>query len=479
MRIKITSLKSNTMRLLIPSILILFYFLNGFGQTPSAGIDSGKSSAAASYEVKYFEQIQETDTVRNVILMIGDGMSIAHIFAGLTANKGHLHLENFKIAGFSKTQSSSSYITDSAAGGTAISSGVKTKNGAIGVGPDGTSVKTILELAEENGLSTGLVSVSSVTHATPASFIAHQPDRGMEEAIAADFLKTDIDLFIGGGYKFFTSREDGRDLTQELRNKDYDVVRSVSELLNVTSGKVAALTANNSNGRVDSRGDFLPQSTEKAIELLSDNSEGFFLMVEGSAIDWGAHNNDIDYIIEEMLDFDQAIGEALEFSSENGETLVIVTSDHETGGLAIEGGNMSSGSVSADFTSGGHTGTMVPVFAFGPGAENFGGIYENTEIYEKMRTILNLSDVSSSNEETQEFKCSIYPNPVDEILFINNPSLEEFNYVIYTVEGKLIRRGNNIRSTTKVLDLADFNSGHYFLEINFDEHRESHHFMVK
>jgi alkaline phosphatase len=471
--------KTTKMKQLILSALIVFMVLKGYGQTTIAGNETENFITDATHEVKQYEQVEENDTPRNVILMIGDGMSISHIFAGLTANKGQLFLENFKFAGFSKTQSSNRYITDSAAGGTAISSGVKTKNGAIGVGPDGTPVKTILELAEENGLNTGMISVSSITHATPASFIAHQVDRGMEEEIAADFLKTDIDLFIGGGYKFFTDRQDGRDLTQELSNKSYTVVRSVDELLNVTSGKVAALTANNSNGRVASRGDFLPRSTEKAIELLSASNEGFFLMIEGSAIDWGAHDNDISYVIEEMLDFDRAIGEALDFSSGNGETLVVVTSDHETGGLAIEGGDMSSGSVNADFTSGGHTGTMVPVFAYGPGAEVFGGIYENTEIYSKIRALLNLSDVASFIEDSQEFNYAVYPNPTEQIIYINNHTLEEFDYNVYSVKGDLILGRKEISSTISSVDISDFKPGNYFLEINYNGNSESHQFIVK
>ncbi|MDD4755874.1 MAG: alkaline phosphatase, partial [Prolixibacteraceae bacterium] len=167
--------------------------------------DSGEA-----YQVKTFTQKFKSRKPKNIIFFIGDGMGVSQVHAALTANKGRLFIENLKYTGFSKTSSADNYITDSAAGGTALSSGVKTYNGAIGLDKDKNRVKTILEIAEEKGIATGLVSTSAITHATPASFIAHQPNRNMYEEIAADFLKTDIDVFIGGGYKHFTNRKDGR-----------------------------------------------------------------------------------------------------------------------------------------------------------------------------------------------------------------------------------------------------------------------------
>ena len=136
----------------------------------------------------------------------------------------------------------------------------------------------------------------------------------------------------------------------------------------------------------------LPVSTEKAIKILNKNKKGFFLMVEGSMIDWGGHDNNIDYVITETLDFDRAIAKALEFAIEDGETLVIVTADHETGGLTLVGGDMRKKTIEANFSTGDHTAVMVPVFAFGPGAEEFGGIYENTEVFEKMMDAFGFSE---------------------------------------------------------------------------------------
>jgi len=342
------------------------------------------------YEVQNFTQEFKSKKPKNVIMMIGDGMGVAQVFAGITANGGHLFLDNFKQIGFSKTQSSDNYITDSAAGGTALSTGQKTYNGAIGVNADSVPIQTILEMAEDKGLATGLVSTSAITHATPASYIAHQKSRGSYEDIAADFMKTDVDVFIGGGYKHFSQRADKRDLTKELQQKGYQVLRNMDEIAKVKTGKLAGLTADEHNDIAIRRKMSLPLSTETALNILSQNQKGFFIMVEGSQIDWGGHENDTRYIIIEMLDFDRAIGKALEFAAKDGETLIIVTADHETGGFSLIGGDMKTGMVKGAFTTGEHTAVMVPVFSYGPGAEDFTGIMDNTEIPKKIMKLLDL-----------------------------------------------------------------------------------------
>jgi alkaline phosphatase len=209
----------------------------------------------------------------------------------------------------------------------------------------------------------------------------------MYEAIAADFLKTDIDLFIGGGKDFFAQREDGRNLIAELKKKGYRVFDTLEEASEVKTLPLAILTSTKHNRPYPERGEILPQATEKALELLSKDDDGFFIMVEGSQIDWGGHENNTAYIVKEMLDFDRAIGKALNFAARNKETLVIVTADHETGGMSINGGDMAKGQVSAKYTTGGHTAVFVPIFSFGPGAEKFSGIMDNTDIFFKMRDL--------------------------------------------------------------------------------------------
>ncbi|MGM0620999.1 MAG: alkaline phosphatase [Bacteroidota bacterium] len=341
-----------------------------------------------TYKVKTFPHKFKTDNPKNIILLIADGMGVVQLHAGLTANRGRLFIENLKYMGLTKTHSSDNYNTDSAAAGTALSTGTKTYSGAIGVDPDNNPLKTILEEAEEKGLATGLVSTSAITHATPASFIAHQESRNMYEEIAADFLKTDIDVFIGGGYNHFTEREDGRNLANELKQKGYTVEQDLNKIKKVKKGKLAGFTNPEHNGRMDERGDMLPVSTQTAITILSNNKKGFFLMVEGSQIDWGGHAGSSNYIVEDMLDFDRTVGVALEFAAKNKETLVIVASDHETGGMTILEGDYESGMVKGDFSTGGHTGVMVPIFAYGPGAEKFIGIMDNTDVNEKMKKLL-------------------------------------------------------------------------------------------
>lgn len=332
---------------------------------------------------------QEPQKAKNIILMIGDGMGVSQVSAGLTSNNFELSITQAPYVGLATTHMATedpddNGITDSAASATALASGVVTLNRYIGMDPEGNPVRTILQIADSQGLATGLVASSSITHATPASFIAHQPDRGMMEDIAADFLNTDIDLFIGGGRRYFAEREDGRDLLSELSEKGYQVLHDMDEIKQVSSGKLAGFVADGEPPRYsEGRGDMLPDATQLAIDLLSQNENGFFMMVEGSQIDWAGHNNDMPYLIEEMLDFDRAIAVALEFARQDGNTLVVVTADHETGGTALNGVNLSTGHVEPGFTTGGHTGAMVPVFAFGPGAEAFTGVYHNIEIFNK------------------------------------------------------------------------------------------------
>ncbi len=381
---------------LIFSILMLgFFSFTGYGQEeykdPKNKALNELYPGGSFYEVQNYVQPTGKKRPKNIILMIGDGMGLAQVYSAMTANGGHLYLENFKNIGFSKTYSSDNYITDSAAGGTALSCGIKTYNGAIGVDPDKKPVTNIRELAEEKGLKTGLVSTSAITHATPASFIAHASSRSSYEDIAADFLKTNIDVFIGGGIKNFEARKDGKNLSKELKDKGYQVLYNIDDIQKVKSGKLAGFTAQEHDAPMPERGEVLVPATQTAINLLSQGKKGFFLMVEGSQIDFLAHENKTPGVVLETLDFDRAIGAALKFAATNGETLIIVTADHETGGMTLNGGDYKKGTVTGKFTSGGHTGIAVPVYAFGPGADQFTGFMENTDIAKKMMKLLKLN----------------------------------------------------------------------------------------
>ena len=327
---------------------------------------------------------------KNVIFLIGDGMGLAQIYSAMVANGNSLELERCQYVGLSKTYSADNYTTDSAAGATAMSTGVKTRNGMIGMGPDSVVVETILEQASRNGLATGMVATCALTHATPASFIAHQIDRDWNEEIAVDYLKTDIDVFIGGGKRYFDKRSDGRSLVNELKAKDYQIAYTLDEVKSIKEGKVAGLLFDNHPEAMPNRGSYLPEATQKTIDLLRKNKKGFFMMVEGSQIDWGGHNNDNNMIVREMIDFDITVGKVLDFAKKNRRTLVIITADHETGGLSLPSGNIEKRYSEAVFSTGGHTGIPVPVFAFGPGAEEFTGFMENTEFKGKIAELLKL-----------------------------------------------------------------------------------------
>ncbi len=339
------------------------------------------------------EQFVETNTptnppkkIKNVILLIGDGMGLSQVSASQYYNDKIPNFERFSVIGLSKTSSASDVITDSAAGATALASGVKTNNGAVGVDKDTLSVETIIEQISPKGISTGVISTSAITHATPACFYAHVKNRRMEEDIAHFLVNSEIDFFAGGGLKFFNEREDGENLLKLLKENNFKV--HTKEIPKTTSKKKQAILLSKKGmpRMIDGRGDFLPEVTQLALEHLSKNKEGFFLMVEGSQIDWGGHDKNAEYLISELLDFDKTIGVALDFAQQDGETLVIVTADHETGGFTLASNDGDYKDIKPVFSTDGHSATMVPVFAEGPGSEKFGGVYENTSIYDKIKS---------------------------------------------------------------------------------------------
>ncbi len=328
---------------------------------------------------------------KNIILMIGDGMGLTQISAGIYANGNRTEFERFNTVGIHKPYSSDQLITDSAAGATAFACGQKTFNGAIAVDQDTVPLYTILEEAEARGLATGLIATSSLVHATPACFIAHNKSRTNYEEIAADFLQTEVDYMVGGGLSYFANRKiDSRNLIDEMTQKGYvlsDFIKEDIEKVKIDpSVNFGYFTANAEPLPRSQDRNYLSTAVKKGLEHLSRHSEnGFFLMIEGSQIDWGGHANDLAYVLQEYIEFDAVIGEVLDWSEKNRETLVIVTADHETGGLAIQPESTME-TIVASFTSTYHTGSMVPVFAKGPREKLFGGIYENTEIYYRIRT---------------------------------------------------------------------------------------------
>jgi len=333
----------------------------------------------------------------NIILLIGDGMGLSEVTTGFYYGEQASVFTRFRNIGLQQTSSAKEKVTDSAASGTAIATGTKTYNGAIGVDTTLTPHQNIAELTASKGWSTGVIATSTITHATPASFYAHVFNRGMEEQIAAQLLDSEIDFFAGGGLARFIARADSVNLLPLAAEKGFLV--DTAKL--ATAGTLKAdqkygclLAMGGMLPMTEGRGDFLPDATALAISHLSQNSAGFFLLVEGSQIDWAGHANSTEYLVGEMLDFEKTITAALDFADKDGNTLVVVTADHETGGFALGPGSNAEGAYSnykdiePVFATTGHTATLIPVFAYGPGAEQFQGIYQNTEIFHKMAALV-------------------------------------------------------------------------------------------
>lgn len=333
--------------------------------------------------------VGQSEVPRNIILMIGDGMGVSQVTAGRTY-KGTLELEAFKDLGLILTHAhGKDYVTDSAAGATAMSTGVKSYNGAIAVGPDTSRLETVLERARKKGKKTGLVSSCSITHATPAAFVAHVPSRGMQLEIASQIAEAENDLYLGSGWGWFLPKEqggrrtDGRNLLEAMKKRGFSYADTDSAFKLMKPGStplVLGLFAENHIGPAQTRKPSLPEMVRFALEHLSDSPNGFFLMVEGSQIDWAGHENNSEQIMVEMADFDDAVGDVVRFAHRHEGTLVIVTSDHETGGYALAGGSREKRTVEGKFVSDYHTAAMVPLFAMGPGSQRFTGIHENTII---------------------------------------------------------------------------------------------------
>jgi alkaline phosphatase len=340
-----------------------------------------------------FVQSKKTPAPPNIILLIGDGMGLSQMSSAFFL-KDNPNFERMPVVGLSKTASSKEKITDSAAGATAFACGQKTYNGAIGVNDAGDSIPTLVELLSLKGYQSGLIATSSITHATPASFYAHVPSRQMEEEIAEYLLKSQVDFFAGGGLDFFTKRKDDKQLTN---GSSFTIKTDSLVPMTDVDGPLGYLLAGGGMPKMEKgRGDFLSRATALAFDFFKKEETPFFLMVEGSQIDWGGHANDGEYVVQEVLDFDAMLGVVLDYAEKDGNTLVVVTADHETGGFTLaseqkkipfKGLQSNYENIRYDFTTFGHSATMVPVLAYGSGAQNFGGIYENTAIFDKIMQI--------------------------------------------------------------------------------------------
>ena len=346
------------------------------------------------------EEPQEPAKALNVIYFIGDGTALPQVYAGMLATRQEMVFPKFPYIGVVDTHSSSNDITDSAAGGTALSSDHKTKNAMVGMNPDTIPVKTLLEVFHEQGKETGLVVTSYITHATPACFYAKVPHRRQYEDIAMQLAEADnINLAIGGGRKHFNQRKDSLNLIERMESELGWKVYDTLDNIDVTCKKYAVLANDDHMPPAAERGDFLPRAVKTALKTLDGAENGFFLMVEGSQIDFACHANDSAWMVDELVDFSYAIQIALDYAEEHGNTLVVVTADHETGGLTMPDKQGKYTDVSFCYSTGSHTCLPVMVYAYGPGAEQFTGWMQNTAIKGKILNACGLENIGDGLPE--------------------------------------------------------------------------------
>lgn len=322
--------------------------------------------------------------IRNVILLIGDGTGLAQWYAGYTANKGALNVFNMHHTGLSKTSSYDNYITDSAPGATAFSSGRKTNNRAVGVDNTGHRLQLLPAIIRKRGMKTGIITSGDLRDATPAAFYAHRPERSDFAGIVKDLIEEPVDVIAGA---CDLSKQDS--LAAIVKSR-FDYYTSINDIDKKGSKPLFIADPRASLPVLNGKGDWALQAFQSTVKKLSENSKGFLLVLEGAQIDHGGHANKLPYAVSELLDFDKVIGAAMQFADSNGETLIIVTGDHETGGLTLTGGDYEQGYIAGQFSTGDHTAVPVPVFAYGPQSQRFGGVYENTDIFFRLLQSLGL-----------------------------------------------------------------------------------------
>ena len=331
---------------------------------------------------------------KNIILFIGDGMGPNQVALARLSKGGvnhRLSFENFPVTGIVLNHSAQNLYTDSAAAATAWAAGVKTNNGYLSVDPDHKFLPTIPELLSTKGYLSGLVATSSITHATPAAFYAHINSRSKHKKIAQMLVESDIAIALGGGSEFFKLplTDQAIHLIDNGNSLDQDNLTQHARVLGLFG-----------EDGLDRR--LAPPTqlkmTEKALDFLdlkTSNCPGFFLMSEGSQIDWAGHDNNVKYMLSEFADFDESVAAAIEFAKNDKETLILVTADHATGGLVLQKPRGSS--IRAQWTTTSHDLASINIYAYGPGAEKFSGVMDNTEIFDRMLQALDYVNLDSNN----------------------------------------------------------------------------------
>ena len=333
------------------------------------------------YEIVDVAMPPVDNEVRNVIIMIGDGMGLEQASCAWVVNRGKLNLDNFPTIGLSRTYCTDALITDSGAGGTALAVGRKTAESHVGTAADNTDLPSVLVKAQELGKKTGVVVTCHLADATPCDFCCHNEYRYNQDDLIADYAECGVDYISGGGLDWFTvNRKDGRDITKEMAAAGYTVALTEEALMAAELPVIGLLAPDNLPPAME-RGDLYRRTVARGLDILSRESgdKGFVMMLEGSCIDDWLHGNDIGKAVEEILDFDRTIGDVLQWAAADGHTLVVVTADHATGALTLQDGNLEEGTIGVAFGNESHNGIAVPVYAWGPGSDAFTGIRENEE----------------------------------------------------------------------------------------------------
>lgn len=333
-----------------------------------------------TYDIADVEMPPLGNEVRNVIIMIGDGMGLEQVSCAWVLNHGKLNLDRFPYTGLSRTWCTNELITDSGAGGTALAIGQKTAYSCVGVAADSTDVPSVLVKAQQLGKKTGIAVTCHFADATPCDFACHNEYRYNQDDLIADYVECGVDYLSGGGTDWFTNirRSDDRDIMAEMAAAGYTVARTEEQLMQAGLPVIGILSPDNLPVSKE-RGDLFRRTVARGLDLLSQGDKGFVMMIEGSCIDDWLHGNDIAKAMEELLDFDRTIGDVLEWAAKDGHTLVVVTADHATGCLTLQDGNLAEGLIGVHFASESHNGIAVPIYAWGPGSDRFTGIRENAE----------------------------------------------------------------------------------------------------
>ena len=319
--------------------------------------------------------------VKQILLLIGDGNGLAQISSGIVANGGELTLTQLRTIGLVKTQAADDFTTDSASGATAMATGQKANNRALGLNASGDSIPNLPYFLSQKGFKTGLVTNDELTGATPAAFYAHHPERDAAAEIAGYLSTSALNLVIGGGGKHFKK--------EKLSQAGFTLVSNMQELGEVKEPRVAHFASEGGMPSMEAgRGNFLSQAFLQASSYLGKGKSPFFLMLEAAKIDSGGHSNAPSTIVTELLDFDRAIAEAIRYADTHPGTLVLVTADHETGGVSIPQGDLERREIELAFHSDDHTGILVPLFAYGARSSAFAGVYDNTEIFHRLMKVI-------------------------------------------------------------------------------------------